>query len=149
MVLSSLKRPGKESGFTLVEVLVAFAVISVALLVVFEAWWRGSVLAAQGERAYLDTEELRQAAMWVTTDLRKANRVVQAVSGRLVLVQDAGSVTYSLQGNQLLREAGGTPKTVARGLAEADFLEEGLLVKAVFVSRAGKRVETGVCVYGP
>jgi type II secretory pathway pseudopilin PulG len=142
-------RPGKESGFTLVEALVAFAVISVALLVVFEAWWRGSVLAAQGERAYLDAEELRQAVMWVTTDLRKAKEVLRAAPGSLVLVQDAGSVTYSLSGDQLLREAGGAPKTVARGLAIADFSKQGSLVTAVFVSRTGKRVETGVCVYRP
>lgn len=144
-----LKRPGKESGFTLVEALVAFAVISVALLVVFEAWWRGSVLAAQGERAYLDAEELRQAAMWVTADLRKAKGVLQAAPGSLVLVQDAGGVAYSLSGGQLLREAGGAPRVIARGLAGAGFSKEGRLVKAVFVSRTGKRVETGVCVYGP
>lgn len=147
-----------ESGFTLVEAVLAAGVLAVLVLVVLELSlhaWR--IPALLGTRTNACTE-LRNAALWVERDLRRARDVDWAVPGSLSLVVwDAaggwgqGTVTYELQDGVLVRDDMGWRRVVARGLERADFSAEerdgGVFVTAVFTDANGNRVNTGIWVF--
>lgn len=138
-------------GFTLLGVTVAIGLMALVLVVALELSWRAWGLAAGSRESFNETTELRSAAMWVSRDLRRAGGVTEAAPGRLVLTVSGATVSYSLDGNELTREEGGSRRAVARGIAEANFGAEerngGALVTAEFTGEKGGKVRTCVLVY--
>lgn len=150
-MIGTKRRIFAESGFTLVEAVLAAALLSVIALVVLElslhAW---GVPALLGVRTNACTE-LRNAAMWVERDLRRASGVSGGGASITFTFSDGTQATYSLLGNRLVRIAGNNQRVVARSVASADFSltkgSGGVFVTAVFTSTDGSRVDTGVWVF--
>jgi hypothetical protein len=147
-----LKDLFKDSrGLTLVETVAAAGLIFLVLIAALELSWRVWDFAAKGRESFNETTELRTAVMWVSRDLRRAEDVDDAAPGRLVLTVNGTAVTYTLDGDELTREEGGSRRVVARGIAKADFgagsREGGVLVTAELTGKKGNEVRTCVWVY--
>ena len=115
--------------------------------------WRALFLTKLMQKDFNETSELRNAAYWVTGDLRRASAVVDAAPGRLELTSAGGrTVAYALDGGSLVRAEGASRRTVARGLTAADFSADerdgGVLVAAEFRGERGGSVRTAVWVPG-
>lgn len=148
-------------GFTLLEVTVAASLAILVFATALDLSWRGLGLGEKARRGFDETVELRSAVAWVTRDLRRARAVDYALPGSLsVVVQDAsgpggnwgeGIVTYQLENGNLIRDDMGWVKTVARGLARADFSAEerdgGVLITAEFIGANGGRSRACVWIY--
>lgn len=138
-------------GFTLVEIVVAAGLALLVLTTALELSWRVWGFAAKSREGFNETTELRTAVMWVSRDLRCAEKVDGAAPGRLVLTVNGAAVTYTLEGDTLVREENGSRRAVACSLAEAGFGAEsrdgGVLVTAEFAGGKGGEVRTCVWVY--
>lgn len=139
-------------GFTLIEAALTAGVLAVIALIVLElslhAWRIPAFLSAETDAA----TEMRNAALWVERDLRRASAVSEAGPGNLSLtLTDGTEAAYVLSGSRLVRDAGGQQKTVARGLAAADFSQTerngGVYVKATFTNANGSKAGTGVWIF--
>jgi hypothetical protein len=137
-----LVRATRDSrGFTLAEAVLAAGLAVLVLLAALEVSWRVWGLVGSSRARFDEEAELRNAAYWVTRDLRRAEAVDGAAPGRLELTVGGNTVAYTLDGGSLVREEGGTKRAVARGLAAADFSAEerdgGVLVTAEFRGQKG------------
>lgn len=140
-----------QRGFTLLELVVAAGLAVLILVFAFDVTWRALSIVHAQQGSFNETTELRDAAMWVSRDLRCADGVTEAAPGRLVLTVSGATVTYSLEENEITREEGGSRRAVARGIAEANFGAEdrdgSVLVTAEFTGEKGGKVRTCVCIY--
>jgi len=132
---------------------IAAALAVLVIVAAFDTSWRGLFLAKLMQKNFNETAELRNAAYWVTGDLRRASAVVEAAPGRLELTSaDGRTVAYALDGGSLVRTEGASRRTVARGLTAADFSADerdgGVLVAAEFRGERGGSVRTAVWVPG-
>lgn len=130
---------------------VAGALAVLVIVAAFDTSWRGLFLVKMMQKNFNETSELRNAAYWVTGDLRRASAVVDAAPGRLELTSAGGrTVAYALDGGSLVRTEGASRRTVARGLAAAEFSADGrdggVLVAAEFRGERGGSVRTAVWV---
>ncbi|MGB9887077.1 MAG: hypothetical protein ACPLRW_08775 [Moorellales bacterium] len=140
------------------EVVVAAGLAVVVFVAALDLSWRGLGLVEKARRGFEEAAELRNAAAWVTRDLRRAESIDWAASGSLSMqVWDSGggwgmgTVVYELRDGVLVRDDMGWVKEVARGLERADFCVEerdgGVLVTAEFAGKNGGRARTCVWVY--
>lgn len=140
-----------ECGFTLVEAVLAAALLSVLALVVLDlslrAWGIPTMLGTRTEAS----TELRNAALWVERDLRRASDVSGGWSNLTLTLGDGTQITYMLSGDELVRISGDSRRAVARSIASASFSlsdgDGGTFVSAVFTSKNGSRMDTGVWVF--
>ena len=116
---------GNSAGFTLIEMLIAVSLISVATGIVGSSMFR--VLSIQGfwkDDASL-VRDFRHAGSWFTADALKAQNVLDdagnvlactphSQSVTLVLIDTVGTHTarYSLSGNTLVRKFDGVDLTI-------------------------------------
>lgn len=131
------------------ELVAASALAVLVIAAALDFTWRGLLFSKQTQKRFDETTELRNAAYWVTGDLRRASAVVGAAPGRLELTSaDGRTVAYALDGGSLVRTEGTSKRTVARGLTAADFSAEekdgGVLVAAEFRGERGGSVRTAV-----
>ncbi|KYH30646.1 hypothetical protein MOMUL_29790 [Moorella mulderi DSM 14980] len=131
--------------------MVASALAALVIVAALDTTWRGLFLAKLAQKQFDETTELRNAAQWVTRDLRRASAVAEAGPGRLEFTSaDGGTVAYALDGGSLVRTEGASRRTVAKGLTAAAFSaderEGGVLVTAEFTGERGGNVRTAVWV---
>lgn len=141
-----------QHGFTLIETVLAAAILAVLALAFLElslhAWRIPVLLRTETDAA----TELRSAALWVEHDLRRASVVSEAGPGNLSLtLTDGTEVAYTLSDGELVRDTDSQRRTVARGLAAADFSQTekdgSVYVTATFTNTNGSRVDIGVWVF--
>lgn len=147
-----LARVARDSrGFTLAEAVLAAGLAALVLFAALDISWRVWGIAKTGNDRFNETTELRDAAMWVTRDLRQAEKVNDASPGRLDLTVNDGTVYYTLRGGGLVRGEGNSKRVVARGVAAADFSadkrKDGVLVTVELKGEKGGKVRTCVWVY--
>lgn len=128
-------------GFTLAEAVLAAGLAVLVLLAALELSWRVWGLVGSSRARFNEDAELRNAAYWVTRDLRQAEAVGNATAGRLEVSVGGNTVAYTLDGGSLVRTEGTSRRTVARGLMAADFSADkrqgGVLVTAEFRGQKG------------
>jgi len=129
-------------GFTLAEAVLAAGLAVLVLLAALEVSWRVWGLVGSSRARFNEDTELRNAAYWVTRDLRRAEAVGNATAGRLDLtLADGTAVSYALDGGSLVRTEGTSRRTVAKGLTAADFSADkrqgGALVTTEFRGQKG------------
>ena len=136
---------GSSRGFTLVEVLVTVGILTLTLGMVggglfqslsIERSWRDDVLA---------TRELRRAGSWFAGDALNAEATDlidgggPVTSTALTWTDEAGAnhtATYSLSGDNLVREYDGLQLVVARRVVSLGFSQSGKVLTLNLVVRA-------------
>lgn len=83
--MSRLRRRRPDDGFTLVELLVAMALMSMLGILVMTTVASGLRTSARGEKRTLDATATQRAVLEVVADLRAAAKVVTATPTRVVL----------------------------------------------------------------
>lgn len=141
-----------ERGFTITEVTVSGALLTLVLIAALGLSVRASTVVARQREDFDAATQLRQAAMWITRDLRQASWIdfTAIEAGEFSLTVSGRRVTYVLTGNNLIRrEEGGSERLVATQLDGVSFSTEsgpgGVWVGAELVGR-GKLVKTVVWV---
>lgn len=141
-----------ERGFTLTEVTVSGALLTLVLIAALGLSVRASAVVARQGEDFEAATQLRQAAMWITRDLRQASWIDFAAigAGELSLTVSGTKVSYVLTGDGLIRQdEGGNERLVATALDGVSFSTEGgpggVWVSVELAGR-GKSVKTVVWV---
>ncbi len=148
--MRGLKRFRSESrGFTLVESLVAIGIMTIVMSIMGSALYRALGTQQGVVDDGLAINELRKGLGWLGEDVKMANstNVVDGGSSLPTLVMtwtdefggasQAHTITYSLNGDRLVRDYDGSPYTVARRVDSAEFFRTGRVVTAEFGVDAG------------
>lgn len=141
-----------ERGFTLTEITVSGALLTLVLVAALGLSVRASAVVARQGEDFDAATQLRQAAMWVTRDLRQASWIDFASmgAGEFSLTVSGTRVSYVLTGSRLIRrEEGGNERLVATQLEGISFSTKsgpgGVWVSVEMAGR-GKSVKTVVWV---
>lgn len=125
-----IKKVNKEKGFTLVEVLVSAAIGVMILVAVLTVFTQGDAIFQQ-EITLLDLQQdVRRAMDGMTREIRQAfptgNVGIGTSNITFTMVDDTNYVTYSLSGNEIIREYPAiADKILARNINALTFLQGG------------------------
>lgn len=111
-----------QRGVALVELLVVIALLGVVTALLFTFLTTGQRLWQRGSEGFEQHMALRQALEAIRKDVRSAAAVTRAAENELVLRKlDGTEVRIRLDGQRLVRTAGGSDRTIAEGIERAAF----------------------------
>ena len=126
-----MKRTKRQQGFTLVEMLVGLAILSIVTIAMAGTFLIGYKAVSNEARAIAADEAVSGASLWLTRDLNSAAALpAGTVSiGRTVTLtygSPAVTVVYSVTINHdLVRTVNGSARTAARGVTSVVFSASG------------------------
>jgi prepilin-type N-terminal cleavage/methylation domain-containing protein len=116
-----------QAGMTLVELITAIAITGVIIVFMGTAVFQIVKISAYGNDEFTALHEMQNAAYWFNNDGQEA----KAATGgnQLVLtLTDNSTITYSLQGTKLLRNANSQQMTLAQNISRVTFSVNDKLV---------------------
>ena len=126
-----------DGGFTLVEVLVAVSILTLATGLVGGGIFQSQVVQGPWRAGVVATKEWRNAQSWFSGDALRT-QTVDLIDGdvpsSLVTFtwtstnDELRTATYTLSGSDLIREYEGVQTSVARQVVSANFSRNGSLV---------------------
>ncbi len=148
--MKTLRHVRSESrGFTLVEALVAIGIMTIVMSIMGSALYTALGTQQGVVDDGLAINELRKGLGWLGEDVKMANstNVIDGGSTLPILVltwtdefngaAQAHTITYSLNGDRLVRDYDGSSHTIARRVDSAEFFRTGQVVTAEFGVDAG------------
>jgi prepilin-type N-terminal cleavage/methylation domain-containing protein len=109
-----------QKGMTLVEMVVATAVTGIIVVFLGTSIYQILTISGYGNNRLIAAHELENAAYWLKFDGQQAV-AASGSSGLSLTLSDNSTVTYSLNGTELRRTAGGNIMTLARNIASLNF----------------------------
>jgi prepilin-type N-terminal cleavage/methylation domain-containing protein len=124
--ISVLKRLfGGSAGFTLVEVSVAVAILSLGIGLIGNSVFQVLSIQRFWQDEKLATKEARHAGSWFASDALKAINTNltpgAAPVNQVTLTLESGTVTYSQSGDTLIRQKGGEQSVIAQDVVSVGF----------------------------
>jgi prepilin-type N-terminal cleavage/methylation domain-containing protein len=127
-----------ERGYTLVELMIALAITGIMMTTLGMVVHQTVTLPEQGDEQVNALHAIQNAAHWVSLDGQTA-KSASGGSGLTLTLPDDSSITYTLDGDELHRIAGGSDRTIASGIASADFSIEGRLITMNIIAEPNSR----------
>ena len=139
----------ESRGFTLAESVVAIGILTIVMSIMGSALYRALGTQQGVVDEGLAINELRKGLGWIGEDVKMASstNVIDGGSPLPTLVltwtdefggaSQAHTITYSLDGDRLVRDYDGSSHTVARRVDSAEFFRNGQVVTAEFGVDAG------------
>jgi prepilin-type N-terminal cleavage/methylation domain-containing protein len=126
-----MKRAQRQRGFTLVEMLVGLALLSIVTIAMAGTFLVASRAVSKEARAIAADEAVSGASLWLTRDLNSAAALptgTVSTGNTVTLVYGSPGVTvvYSVDTNRdLIRTVNGSARTAARGVTRIVFSATG------------------------
>jgi prepilin-type N-terminal cleavage/methylation domain-containing protein len=117
----------QQAGMTLVEMIVAITITGVIVIFLGAAIYHILTISAYGNDEFTALHEMQHTAYWFNKDGQEAKAAVGG-SQLVLTLSDNSTVTYSLSGTDLLREANGQQMTLARNINNVTFSVNGQLL---------------------
>jgi prepilin-type N-terminal cleavage/methylation domain-containing protein len=129
-----------EKGLTLIELLIVIAITGVLFSVIGPVIYQLTTVSGFGNERLTAIHELQNSAYWFNYDGQMS--VTAAAGSSLVFSLPAGdTITYSLNGDNFLRTAGGQTMTLAQNISGVTFGVQGRLVSMNITSALSGRTE--------
>jgi prepilin-type N-terminal cleavage/methylation domain-containing protein len=122
-----------ERGFTLIELLIGLAITATIMSALVGATFQVINVTTRGSASLASLQEVRNAAHWISRDGQSASSATGG-SGLVLTLPDASTITYSLNGQELVRTVGGVQALVAQNISSASFTVDGRIVTAALTS---------------
>jgi prepilin-type N-terminal cleavage/methylation domain-containing protein len=116
----------RQAGMTLVELITAIAITGVIVVFLGMAVYYIITVSERGNDEFTALHEVQNAAYWFMKDGQEAKAAVGGSQLVLTLADDS-TVTYSLTGTNLERNAGSLQTILARNITAATFTVNGRL----------------------
>lgn len=116
-----------QKGMTMVELVMAVATTGIIVVFLGTAVYQILTVSGYGNDRLTATHELENVAHWFNIDGQGAKSAVGGPALELIMA-DNSSITYTLEGTEILRAAGGHEMTLARNIAKAHFAIDNRLV---------------------
>lgn len=124
--------PRREAGFTLVELIVAVALLGLLVATVGVLIYQIIQTTETGYEESVANYELQNVGYWFHRDVQDTTGVV--TGAQLVLTQaDNSTRTYLVSGGSLLRQSDGPTLTLSQNVASANFSRSGQVVSMTVV----------------
>jgi prepilin-type N-terminal cleavage/methylation domain-containing protein len=117
----------RQAGMTLVEMILAITITGVIVVALGTAIYQILTISAYGNDEFTALHEMQHAAYWFNKDGQEAKAATGGSQLALTL-SDNTTVTYSLAGTDLIRNANGQQITLARNITSVTFLVNGQLL---------------------
>ena len=109
-----------QKGMTMVELVVATAITGVIVVFLGAAIYQILNVTGFGNDRLTAAHDLENASYWFNLDGQQA-RAASGGSGLALTLSDNSTVTYTLTGTELRRNAGGAYMVLARNIASINF----------------------------
>ena len=109
-----------EQGFTLVELLIAIAIMASIFGVLGEVFHQVVSIPEYGNDKVTALHELQNVAHWVNLDGQMAKNAIGG-SGLVLTLPDDSSISYTLAGTDLVRSTGAAERTLAKNITSVNF----------------------------
>jgi prepilin-type N-terminal cleavage/methylation domain-containing protein len=113
-----------QQGFTLVELIIATAIMGVIFSGLGEAIHQVVTIPEYGDDRLMALHELQNVAHWVNLDGQMAQSATDG-SELVLTMPDTSSISYTLAGTELIRSAGTANRTLAKNITYVNFTVEG------------------------
>lgn len=123
----------REQGFALVELLIATAITGLMVSVLGVVIYQIITVTEYGNDKMTALHELRNVAHLVSIDGQRAS-TASGGEGLVLTLPDGSSITYTLEGSELHRTAGGSQMTLARNISDLSFSVESRLITMTMTS---------------
>ena len=127
-----------ERGFTLVEILIATAIMGLIISVLGTDIYHGVTIPEYGSDRMIAMHELQNAAHWVSLDGQMA-RTASGGNELVMTLPDDSLITYTVVGTKLRRTASDSQMTLARNITSANFSVENRIITMTITSDLGGR----------
>jgi prepilin-type N-terminal cleavage/methylation domain-containing protein len=128
----------EEQGFTLVELLIAIAIMGSIFSVLGEAFHQAVTIPEYGNDKVTAMHELQNVAHWVNLDGQMAENATGG-NGLVLTLPDDSSISYTLAGTDLVRSTGTVERTLARNITSVNFsVENRYITMDITSSPAGR-----------
>ena len=114
----------KERGYTLVELMIALAITGFLAATLGLVVQQTVTVPERGSAQVNARHAIQNAAHWVSLDGQTA-KSASGGSGLALTLPDDSSVSYILDGDDLHRISGSSDRTIAQGIASANFSVDG------------------------
>jgi prepilin-type N-terminal cleavage/methylation domain-containing protein len=117
----------RQAGMTLVEMIVAITITGVIVVFLGTAVYHILTISAYGNDEFTALHEMQHAAYWFNKDGQEA-KAATGGSQLVLTLTDNSTVTYTLVGTDLLRDANGQQMTLAQNISSVSFSITGQLL---------------------
>ena len=116
-----------QKGMTMVELMMAVATTGIIVVFLGTAIYQTLTVSGYGTDRLTAAHELENVAHWLNIDGQGAQAAAGGPALELTMADNA-SITYTLDGTEMLRTAAGYEIILARNIADASFTVDGRLV---------------------
>jgi Tfp pilus assembly protein PilE len=117
----------RQAGMMLVELITAIAITGVIVVILGTSIYHIVTISAHGNDEFTALHEIQNAAYWFNKDGQEAKSAT-AGSQLVLKLADNSTVTYSLSGKNLIRNANSQQMTLAQHISSVTFSVSGQLV---------------------
>jgi prepilin-type N-terminal cleavage/methylation domain-containing protein len=117
----------KQSGMTLVEMITTIAITGIVVVFLGTAVFQIVTISAYGNDEFTALHEMQHAAYWFNKDGQEA-KAATGGSQLVLTLTDNSTITYSLVGTNLVRDANSQQMTLAQNISNVTFSVSGQLV---------------------
>jgi hypothetical protein len=127
-----------EKGMTMVELVMAVATTGIIVVFLGTAVYQIFTVSGYGNDRLTATHELENVAHWFNVDGQGAKEAAGGPALELTMA-DNSSITYTLEGTEILRTVGGYEMTLARNITDVRFsIDDRLVMMSLTVSPSGR-----------
>jgi prepilin-type N-terminal cleavage/methylation domain-containing protein len=130
----------RRRGFTLIEIVVAVALLSVAMLLAYSIFGQGLRLYAEESKSANDQSNVRQVLSDITNKARLTDPEAISYDG----VLHVGSNSYSFEDQTIKRNGA----SIAKDIASFEVSITGDLLEITITSITGKSISTSISLLG-
>ena len=120
----------RQKGMTLVELVATVAITGVIVVFLGTAVFHIVNISTYGNDEFTALHDIQNAAYWFNKDGQEAKAAVGG-SQLVLTLADNSTITYSLNGADLMRDSGGQQMTLAQSISSVTFTVNGQLVTMV------------------